>query len=122
MMHDRGGFAIFYKLILYSELWIRGRKKKRGHHIEPKLIFFFWVKNKQVDGTSLGGPMWLGHHAFTAGAKVQSLVRELSPMQHCVVKNREKKEKQAGGGKGGMNICSTEEKVIQFSITGREVK
>ena len=70
-----------------------GAERKRGHHIEPKLIFFFWVKNKQVDGTSLGGPVWLGHHAFTAGAKVQSLVRELSPMQHCVVKNREKKKK-----------------------------
>ena len=40
-MHDRGGFAIFYKLILYWELWIRGGKEKRGHHIEPKLIFFF---------------------------------------------------------------------------------
>ena len=69
MMHDRGGFAIFYKLILYWELWIRGEKEKRRHHIEPKLIFFFWVKNKQMDGTSLGGPVWLGHHTFTAGGK-----------------------------------------------------
>lgn len=53
MMHDRGGFAIFYKLILYSELWIRGGKKKRGHHVEPKLIFFFWVKNSRWMGLPL---------------------------------------------------------------------
>ena len=96
MMHDRGGFAIFYKLILYWELWIRGEKEKRRHHIEPKLIFFFWVKNKQMDGTSLGGPVWLGHHTFTAGGKgsIPGQRTKISYAALCGQKIEKKKKKK----------------------------
>ena len=77
-----------------------------------------------MDGTSLGGPVWLGHHTFTAGGKgsIPGQRTKISYAALCGQKIEEKKEKQAGGGKGDMNICSTEEKVIQFSVIGTEVK
>ena len=78
-----------------------------------------------MDGTSLGGPVWLGHHTFTAGGKgsIPGQRTKISYAALCGQKiEKKKKKKQAGGGKGDMNICSTEEKVIQFSVIGTEVK
>ena len=55
-------------------------------------------KRNAKDGSSLE-VQWLGLCAFTAGDRVQSLVRELRSHKSCDMAKKKRKKKRVGGGR-----------------------